>query len=369
MMSSSCYIAHIASLLIIYSYVVFFFFFFLMIRRPPRSPLSSSSAASDVYKRQVSTQSTGTVGAKMAPETSGRINWQMDDLFMVTDVDSIERSLVKRWNMVSFAGAVCAGVAVTMGATDPIGAAEYPFWDEVFGAAMGVSFVLSLASINSMMLPKDIQWFIRESQGYHLLSSYLLFAAIGTMVTGHVLLVLLLHGTEKTASSTWAVGAFTAAVLLFSAGFYTIFQAKIDTRLCKSISNVQELQAVFNTIDVLARGRVSTEEMKLALQDPDTRAFIGVTLDKVNEAVMLADADGDGWVTWAEFRDYLSVRRGKEVFHMLDADGDGTISPQEFEDFYGSPRAPKHAAVSRVSQCSDMSRMSQGSDDFSVMRS
>eukprot|EP00658_Telonema_sp_P-2_P057086 TRINITY_DN4554_c0_g2_i1.p1 TRINITY_DN4554_c0_g2~~TRINITY_DN4554_c0_g2_i1.p1 ORF type:complete len:142 (-),score=9.72 TRINITY_DN4554_c0_g2_i1:376-801(-) len=30
-----------------------------MSRRPPRSPLSSSSAASDVYKRQVSTQSTG----------------------------------------------------------------------------------------------------------------------------------------------------------------------------------------------------------------------------------------------------------------------------------------------------------------------
>eukprot|EP00656_Telonema_subtile_P009137 TRINITY_DN14282_c0_g1_i1.p1 TRINITY_DN14282_c0_g1~~TRINITY_DN14282_c0_g1_i1.p1 ORF type:complete len:103 (+),score=24.51 TRINITY_DN14282_c0_g1_i1:78-386(+) len=32
-----------------------------MIRRPPRSTLSSSSAASDVYKRQVSTQSTGIV--------------------------------------------------------------------------------------------------------------------------------------------------------------------------------------------------------------------------------------------------------------------------------------------------------------------
>eukprot|EP00656_Telonema_subtile_P017077 TRINITY_DN19087_c0_g1_i1.p1 TRINITY_DN19087_c0_g1~~TRINITY_DN19087_c0_g1_i1.p1 ORF type:complete len:105 (+),score=26.29 TRINITY_DN19087_c0_g1_i1:47-361(+) len=30
-----------------------------MNRRPPRSTLSSSSAASDVYKRQVSTQSTG----------------------------------------------------------------------------------------------------------------------------------------------------------------------------------------------------------------------------------------------------------------------------------------------------------------------
>eukprot|EP00828_Plagiopyla_frontata_P025835 TRINITY_DN3322_c0_g1_i1.p2 TRINITY_DN3322_c0_g1~~TRINITY_DN3322_c0_g1_i1.p2 ORF type:complete len:141 (+),score=7.71 TRINITY_DN3322_c0_g1_i1:2-424(+) len=35
-----------------------YLFFFLIIRRPPRSTLSSSSAASDVYKRQVSTQST-----------------------------------------------------------------------------------------------------------------------------------------------------------------------------------------------------------------------------------------------------------------------------------------------------------------------
>eukprot|EP00656_Telonema_subtile_P019252 TRINITY_DN20528_c0_g1_i1.p1 TRINITY_DN20528_c0_g1~~TRINITY_DN20528_c0_g1_i1.p1 ORF type:complete len:270 (+),score=89.27 TRINITY_DN20528_c0_g1_i1:101-910(+) len=44
------------------------FFFFLMIRRPPRSTLSSSSAASDVYKRQVSTQSTGHGKAIMAEE-------------------------------------------------------------------------------------------------------------------------------------------------------------------------------------------------------------------------------------------------------------------------------------------------------------
>eukprot|EP00658_Telonema_sp_P-2_P047335 TRINITY_DN36009_c0_g1_i1.p1 TRINITY_DN36009_c0_g1~~TRINITY_DN36009_c0_g1_i1.p1 ORF type:complete len:374 (-),score=76.93 TRINITY_DN36009_c0_g1_i1:172-1293(-) len=41
------------------------FFFFLMIRRPPRSTLSSSSAASDVYKRQVSTQSTGIARAQV----------------------------------------------------------------------------------------------------------------------------------------------------------------------------------------------------------------------------------------------------------------------------------------------------------------
>eukprot|EP00831_Metopus_contortus_P047288 TRINITY_DN3811_c0_g1_i14.p3 TRINITY_DN3811_c0_g1~~TRINITY_DN3811_c0_g1_i14.p3 ORF type:complete len:181 (-),score=17.41 TRINITY_DN3811_c0_g1_i14:1309-1851(-) len=36
-------------------------FFFLMIRRPPRSTQGVSSAASDVYKRQVSTQSTWAV--------------------------------------------------------------------------------------------------------------------------------------------------------------------------------------------------------------------------------------------------------------------------------------------------------------------
>eukprot|EP00656_Telonema_subtile_P042766 TRINITY_DN4863_c0_g1_i2.p1 TRINITY_DN4863_c0_g1~~TRINITY_DN4863_c0_g1_i2.p1 ORF type:complete len:309 (+),score=89.35 TRINITY_DN4863_c0_g1_i2:44-970(+) len=41
-----------------------------MIRRPPRSTLSSSSAASDVYKRQVSTQSTGEIyGAHAGVET------------------------------------------------------------------------------------------------------------------------------------------------------------------------------------------------------------------------------------------------------------------------------------------------------------
>eukprot|EP00831_Metopus_contortus_P001338 TRINITY_DN10487_c0_g1_i6.p1 TRINITY_DN10487_c0_g1~~TRINITY_DN10487_c0_g1_i6.p1 ORF type:complete len:334 (+),score=71.02 TRINITY_DN10487_c0_g1_i6:3-1004(+) len=42
-----------------------FFFFFLMIRRPPRSTQGVSSAASDVYKRQVSTQSTWELGKKI----------------------------------------------------------------------------------------------------------------------------------------------------------------------------------------------------------------------------------------------------------------------------------------------------------------
>eukprot|EP00658_Telonema_sp_P-2_P007051 TRINITY_DN12631_c0_g1_i2.p1 TRINITY_DN12631_c0_g1~~TRINITY_DN12631_c0_g1_i2.p1 ORF type:complete len:426 (+),score=111.82 TRINITY_DN12631_c0_g1_i2:133-1410(+) len=41
-----------------------------MIRRPPRSTLSSSSAASDVYKRQVSTQSTGGLEASMSADAA-----------------------------------------------------------------------------------------------------------------------------------------------------------------------------------------------------------------------------------------------------------------------------------------------------------
>eukprot|EP00656_Telonema_subtile_P002640 TRINITY_DN11199_c0_g1_i4.p1 TRINITY_DN11199_c0_g1~~TRINITY_DN11199_c0_g1_i4.p1 ORF type:complete len:153 (-),score=38.25 TRINITY_DN11199_c0_g1_i4:195-653(-) len=43
-----------------------------MIRRPPRSTLSSSSAASDVYKRQVSTQSTGASSNGNMPDTHTR---------------------------------------------------------------------------------------------------------------------------------------------------------------------------------------------------------------------------------------------------------------------------------------------------------
>eukprot|EP00656_Telonema_subtile_P049544 TRINITY_DN6185_c0_g1_i1.p1 TRINITY_DN6185_c0_g1~~TRINITY_DN6185_c0_g1_i1.p1 ORF type:complete len:203 (-),score=46.60 TRINITY_DN6185_c0_g1_i1:174-782(-) len=52
-----------------------------MIRRPPRSTLSSSSAASDVYKRQVSTQSTGIAIASMSviKEVLGRVSKKFKD--------------------------------------------------------------------------------------------------------------------------------------------------------------------------------------------------------------------------------------------------------------------------------------------------
>eukprot|EP00656_Telonema_subtile_P004024 TRINITY_DN1182_c0_g1_i7.p1 TRINITY_DN1182_c0_g1~~TRINITY_DN1182_c0_g1_i7.p1 ORF type:complete len:123 (-),score=11.70 TRINITY_DN1182_c0_g1_i7:86-454(-) len=46
-----------------------------MIRRPPRSTLSSSSAASDVYKRQVSTQSTGVAEKRSVMVYSVDYSW------------------------------------------------------------------------------------------------------------------------------------------------------------------------------------------------------------------------------------------------------------------------------------------------------
>eukprot|EP00658_Telonema_sp_P-2_P081161 TRINITY_DN8247_c0_g1_i4.p1 TRINITY_DN8247_c0_g1~~TRINITY_DN8247_c0_g1_i4.p1 ORF type:complete len:284 (+),score=56.46 TRINITY_DN8247_c0_g1_i4:107-958(+) len=50
-----------------------------MIRRPPRSTLSSSSAASDVYKRQVSTQSTGVVlWLAMEPVANALPSWMFE---------------------------------------------------------------------------------------------------------------------------------------------------------------------------------------------------------------------------------------------------------------------------------------------------
>eukprot|EP00825_Cyclidium_porcatum_P026548 TRINITY_DN28557_c0_g1_i1.p1 TRINITY_DN28557_c0_g1~~TRINITY_DN28557_c0_g1_i1.p1 ORF type:complete len:174 (-),score=46.20 TRINITY_DN28557_c0_g1_i1:122-643(-) len=54
------------------------FFFFLMIRRPPRSTHCISSAASDVYKRQVSTQSTwgNLVTSVIVAASLAVIGWQ-----------------------------------------------------------------------------------------------------------------------------------------------------------------------------------------------------------------------------------------------------------------------------------------------------
>eukprot|EP00658_Telonema_sp_P-2_P003081 TRINITY_DN11132_c0_g1_i4.p1 TRINITY_DN11132_c0_g1~~TRINITY_DN11132_c0_g1_i4.p1 ORF type:complete len:244 (-),score=90.55 TRINITY_DN11132_c0_g1_i4:269-1000(-) len=72
-----------------------------MIRRPPRSTLSSSSAASDVYKRQVSTQSTG---GSLQRSMSSRKRKSTDDVgnvdlkrlkeFLTNEEDSIRDATI-----------------------------------------------------------------------------------------------------------------------------------------------------------------------------------------------------------------------------------------------------------------------------------
>eukprot|EP00658_Telonema_sp_P-2_P000721 TRINITY_DN10263_c0_g1_i14.p1 TRINITY_DN10263_c0_g1~~TRINITY_DN10263_c0_g1_i14.p1 ORF type:complete len:110 (+),score=34.51 TRINITY_DN10263_c0_g1_i14:127-456(+) len=66
-----------------------------MIRRPPRSTLSSSSAASDVYKRQVSTQSTGSTQAKSSIMFTARqkIKKEKDCLLYTSDAADEEDSV------------------------------------------------------------------------------------------------------------------------------------------------------------------------------------------------------------------------------------------------------------------------------------
>jgi len=55
---------------------------------------------------------------------------------------------------------------------------------------------------------------------------------------------------------------------------------------------------------------------------------------RIDKVVAMIDADGDGWVTWEEFRDHLSNRRMSAAFSTMDLDGDGQISSDEFRKFY-----------------------------------
>eukprot|EP00656_Telonema_subtile_P002181 TRINITY_DN1094_c0_g1_i2.p1 TRINITY_DN1094_c0_g1~~TRINITY_DN1094_c0_g1_i2.p1 ORF type:complete len:285 (-),score=40.84 TRINITY_DN1094_c0_g1_i2:29-883(-) len=76
--------------------------FFLVMRRPPRSTLSSSSAASDVYKRQVSTQSTGKNGNGVMEESeawgtvasdAAELNRQMDAA--LADISTLRKTVAR----------------------------------------------------------------------------------------------------------------------------------------------------------------------------------------------------------------------------------------------------------------------------------
>eukprot|EP00825_Cyclidium_porcatum_P013780 TRINITY_DN1729_c0_g1_i14.p2 TRINITY_DN1729_c0_g1~~TRINITY_DN1729_c0_g1_i14.p2 ORF type:complete len:102 (+),score=40.01 TRINITY_DN1729_c0_g1_i14:93-398(+) len=82
-----------------------FFFFFLMIRRPPRSTHCISSAASDVYKRQVSTQSTWEMQIEKLSEATialsyfekGQLIFQKNERSRIS-YDRIQRIQDNCWN-------------------------------------------------------------------------------------------------------------------------------------------------------------------------------------------------------------------------------------------------------------------------------
>eukprot|EP01017_Pseudomicrothorax_dubius_P022331 TRINITY_DN2413_c0_g1_i3.p1 TRINITY_DN2413_c0_g1~~TRINITY_DN2413_c0_g1_i3.p1 ORF type:complete len:114 (-),score=43.91 TRINITY_DN2413_c0_g1_i3:149-490(-) len=81
-------------------------FFFLMIRRPPRSTQSRSSAASDVYKRQVSTQSTWVRGTFIIDKAQNVRHIGINDLSVGRNVEEVLR-MVEAFQYADEHGEVC----------------------------------------------------------------------------------------------------------------------------------------------------------------------------------------------------------------------------------------------------------------------
>jgi Ca2+-binding EF-hand superfamily protein len=263
------------------------------------------------------------------------------DLFMVAEAKDIAQHLMDRWNNVGVVAALCATMAVTL---DVLDSSDYTGDErpqaEVFAAVTGVSFVLSLASVlaslilfvqvNNLFRDEDIKWFIKETEAYHFLPSKLLMSAIATLVIGHAVMIAMMYNDI----TSWIVGIGSFITLGFCYWFYDHLRGKVDNRLCQLVSNVEELRMVFDLIDTKKRNKVSVEKMKRKLQDPVIQNYIQVAASRIDKVVAMIDADGDGVVTWEEFRDHLSNRRMTSIFTNMDLDGDGQISSDEFRKFY-----------------------------------
>eukprot|EP00658_Telonema_sp_P-2_P029078 TRINITY_DN2216_c0_g1_i5.p2 TRINITY_DN2216_c0_g1~~TRINITY_DN2216_c0_g1_i5.p2 ORF type:complete len:104 (-),score=31.14 TRINITY_DN2216_c0_g1_i5:359-670(-) len=74
--------------------------------------------------------------------------------------------------------------------------------------------------------------------------------------------------------------------------------------------------------------------MAKKLKNKTIQNYIQVSEERSEEVIARIDADGDGWVTWEEFRDHLSNRRVSDAFDSMDINHDGVISSEEFSKFY-----------------------------------
>lgn len=272
---------------------------------------------------------------------------------MVADPKDIASRLEKRWNNVGVVAALVATMASTILVTETNSTGT--FFEICFASITGISFVLSLASvlcalilfvqINNLFRESDLIWFIKQTDKFHFLPSRLLELSIATLVVGHGLLILLIHDNIPA-----AIVMVASIIMLVSCYWFNAAMSnKVDNRLAQLVSNVEELQMVFRMIDTEKAGKVTADVMIEKLKDKRIQNYIQVSKDRIVDIVNLIDADGDGWVTWPEFRDHLSNRRSSNMFGEIDLDGDGVISSEEFSKFYAGVDLDEEGAISNDS--------------------
>jgi len=269
------------------------------------------------------------------------------ELFLVAEAKVIVAHLMEQWTNVGVVAALVASMAVSLDVFDLSNEDVSRVQARCFAAITACCFVISLASVlsalvlfvqaNSLFRDEDIKWFIKESQAWHFAPSILLCLAIVMLVFGHWLMIDMMYST----ATSVVVGASSVVMLGYCGTMYADLSGKVNARLVQVVGNVEELRMVFNLIDMSKktgktknRNQVSVKRMKKKLQDPVIQNYIQVSEDRIDKIVSLIDADGDGFVTWEEFRDHLSNRRMTQAFSSMDLDGDGKISTEEFSQFY-----------------------------------
>jgi len=69
--------------------------------------------------------------------------------------------------------------------------------------------------------------------------------------------------------------------------------------------NEAELREVFDKMDKDGNGTISVAEMKDALKDSEIQDYLGLTADQVDSAFKTIDTNGNGELTWDEFKGHF----------------------------------------------------------------